>query len=155
MLKQNHTWNILVNSNVILLIIWGLMGCQGIRGYKLENESALAVVIKYNSASELLLYDEAEKYIDINSTFGEFTEQGKSAHDIWKEYLRFNYNLGNTKKFSNRINYHKYSIVEEFNDSEAKVTFKEINGKKLIIYTLSLIENGWIIIDINYEGLSQ
>ncbi len=148
MSKQNHILDIRANKLILIFIfIPFFFTCTK---YSLKVENPLAIVIKYNSASELLLYDEAEKYIDIELAFGQLSNEENSTKKLWKEYLDFNNNMGQTKKFSNRMNYCNYTIYEYKQNGESKVEFNRKDGNKSIIYTLKRKNSKWIIVKIDY-----
>lgn len=127
-----------------------------IKPYEHFEESPLITIIKLNSAEEGKKYDEALKYIDVNSVYDEYAkEENNNALDLWKEKIEIQYNLGQDKKFNNNFCYYEYDIIEIINNQKAIVTFKNKNSKasiKEIVYMLSYTNNKWIVMKIEYKN---
>ena len=133
---------------LFLSIFLTFMSCN-----KNEDESLLAIVIKLNSAESLGNFNEATKYIDIDKVYSKYVKDGKSANEIWREYVMFTYNLSQDNKFTNTFKYYQYSIRENQNGNTGVVTFESINPKakiKKLIYKLTRIGNNWKVTDIEY-----
>lgn len=159
-MKLNHIWNILVNRLIlkyntsfilIAYIIFFIISCKS---NNLIKESPLACVIKLHSAEESLSFEIAKKYIDIEKVYEALVTKNKTAEDIWKEYIRFNYSIGKSKKFTNKFLYHKFNIFEIIKKNEGIEKFISTNGKKSIIYSLEIINGKYKIVKIFYNNKS-
>lgn len=117
-------------------------------------ETPFMVVVKLNAAQEILDFDKAKQYIDIKAVFSKYPESVNPEKE-WKELLRFQYTLGEDKKFTNSFNYSAYDISESVLGKTAKIEFipSEMpnNRDSRIIYQLELRNNKWIVIGINYS----
>ena len=133
-----------------LIIILSLIRCKDV-----SKEGPLAVVIKLIDSEENLDFEEARKYIDLNSVYGSLTNGDNSSHDdIWKEFLETKYNVGKMKKFSNKFKYRNFIIIESIKSNEfAEVSFSAKNkGAKIqkILYELAIMDASWKVIKIGY-----
>lgn len=113
---------------------------------------ALATVIKLQSAETLNNLIEAEKYIDLERTFGELAKvEKKSSYQLWEDFVNFQYELGKDKKFTNVFTYYDFNIEVEKTKKTYKVIFTyqfADNGLKSIIYKLEKIEGNLKVVDI-------
>jgi len=156
-LKLNHIWNIsesrpMRDNKIFFMCLFCfcffIISCRSIH---FSRESPLACVIKLHSAEESLSFEIAKKYIDIRKVYGTLDTNNKSAEDIWKEYLSFNYSLGTSKKFINKFLYHKYKIIEKRDKNRSFVEFISLNGKKSITYSLEIVDEKWKVVKIVYN----
>lgn len=143
----------------ILIILTALLyGCKTVFPHACKKmiypeETPFMVVVKLKSAEKSLDYDKAMEYIDVNQVYA-ISEDPISD---WKKMLKFYFNLGKDKKFSNSFNYSEYIIKEKINDDRAFVIFKG-EGKGLtkeIKYVLENRNNHWIVIDIKYKNMTD
>ena len=132
----------------ICIIIFFFIACKE---SELNVEPPLATIIKLNSAEEIKSFDIAKKYIDVERVYGNKSKGNESAEDIWKNIVTFNNNLGNSKKFTNKFLYHKYDIFEKIDNKKSTVKFKSENQKKLIIYSLEIIDGRWKVVGISIK----
>lgn len=114
-------------------------------------ETPFVSVVKLINAEEALDLESAKQYIDVVQVY---TKLGsKSPQEDWVKLIRFNYNLGKDKKFSNNFGYRNYDIEETVNGNTASVCFKAKNDNesiKTITYGLEKRQNQWIVVSINY-----
>jgi len=115
-----------IDLNLIMKLIISILGfilftaCERRNRQDSNIESPFSVVIKLQSAEALLQFDKAKKYIDIESVYSKYIEDStKTAEDIWKDYLNFNYSISSSSpKFTNVFKYYNYRS----------------NGKKLVAF---------------------
>lgn len=108
-------------------------------------------VVKLKSAEENLQIDEAMQYIDVVQVYSKLGS--KDPIEDWKKRIKFEYNLGKDKKFSNAFGYFKYDIEETIIDHKAFVCFtdKDTNSSiRKINYKLEKCEGKWIVVSIDY-----
>lgn len=108
-------------------------------------------VVKLIDAEQSLDLENAKQYIDVVQVY---TKLGsKNPQEDWEKLIRFNYNLGKDKKFTNNFGYRKYDIEETINGNAASVCFKAKDGNasvKTITYGLEKRQGKWIVVSINY-----
>jgi len=134
---------------LIILSLFLLIACNT----KPNMESPLVTVIKLNSAESLANFEEARKYLDVEKVYSKSAEGGKSPEQAWKEYVQFNYNLGQDKKFTNIFKYYDYEIKEELHQNKAEVTFEALSSKskiQRIVYHLEMYDDRWKVVDKEY-----
>lgn len=141
---------------VSFILLFSLFqGCKNERRNK-DLESPLATIIKMQSAEQLLEFEEAKKYVDVNKIYKDPDNDTASAEDIWKSMLVFQNNLGKSNKFTNQVKYFNYHIVESVNGENAEVFFNAKDRDatiQSIIYKLTLINGSWIVNSIEYKKL--
>jgi hypothetical protein len=118
-------------------------------------ENPLATVIKLEAAESFKDYETAKKFIDIEKVYAKTAkDENKKAEIIWKEFIEFNYAIGNSSaKFTNSFPFHKYKIIESINGNTSEVKLSAIEGGQKIreiIYKLELHNRSWVIIAIDY-----
>ena len=117
--------------------------------------SPLAVVIKLNAAEELRNFDEAKKYQNIQSIYGEIAKkESKDPEKLWHDMVDFFYNISRGSKFTNLIVYYNYNIREVIDNNNAEVILIAKNSKdniKSINYTLKFEKDSWIVEKIEYK----
>lgn len=114
-------------------------------------ETPFVTVVKLVSAEQSLAFDEAKQYIDVIQVYSRLGSENPETD--WKELLKFQYNLGKDKKFTNDFKYYDYDIEETVTDNNAVVCFKakDINSSiKKITYGLEKRQDKWIVIAIDY-----
>jgi hypothetical protein len=114
-------------------------------------ETPFAIVVKLMSAENTLKYEEAKQYIDVVQVYTKLGSE--NPEEGWKEWLKFQYNLGKDKKFTNEFAYYNYDIKETIRGNNASVCFKNKDKDadiKKIIYELEKRQNKWIVISIDY-----
>jgi len=117
-------------------------------------ESPLTAVIKMHSAEQLLEFEEAKKYVDVNKIYKDPTNDSMTAEDVWKSMLVSENNLSNSRKFTNQFKYFNYDITELITGANAEVIFKsksENASIQSIIYQLVLGKDNWIVNSIEYK----
>jgi hypothetical protein len=144
-------------SLIILFLSLTLSSCsQKQNTVNMENESPLAAVIKLDAAESFKDFDAARKFIDVEKVYEKTAkEENKSSEIIWKEFVEFNYAIGNSSvKFTSSFPFHKYKIIETINGntSEVKLVGTE-SGQRIreIIYKLELQNKSWVVIAIDYK----
>lgn len=100
-------------------------------------ETPFVSVVKLIDAEQALDLEEAEQYMDVVQVYSKLGAE-KPVED-WKKLVRFNYNLGKDKKFTNDFGYRNYHIEQAVNGNKAKVCFKakdKDQSIKMITYEL-------------------
>lgn len=141
------------NYITFLLIYLAFSSCSQRKDMNME--SPLATVIKLETAESYKDFETARKFIDVEKVYAKTAKgENKTAEIIWKEFIEFNYALGNSSaKFTSSFPFHKYKIAEIItgNTSEVKLSGIESGQKiKEIIYRLELQNSSWIIVAIDY-----
>ncbi|GAB4259853.1 MAG: hypothetical protein Kow0079_16840 [Vicingaceae bacterium] len=119
-------------------------------------ESPLAIVIKLEAAESCKDYDAARNFIDVEQVYSSVAKQeGRAVEDVWKEFVEFNYSIGNSSnKFTSTFPFHKYKIIETINGdmSEVKLLGTE-EGRRIkeITYKLTVQNKSWKVVSINYK----
>lgn len=114
-------------------------------------ETPFVSVVKLIDAEQALDLEEAEQYIDVVQVYSKLGAE--NPKEDWKKLIRFNYNLGKDKKFTNAFGYRDYDIEESINSNKAKVCFKARDnnaGIKMITYELERRQNKWVVVSIDY-----
>jgi len=127
-------------------------------GCKNKNEiinSPLSSVIKLETAEELGEFEVAKKFINIDRVYSSFAkEKLTTPENYWREYINGINALAEDPKFTNKIKYYDYDIIEIVKGKSACVILK---GKqknihiKEIIYSLEKIKNNWVVQKIEYK----
>ena len=115
-------------------------------------ETPFVSVVKLIDAEQALDFETAKQYIDVVQVYSNMGS--KNPQEDWEKMLRFNYNLGKDKKFSNNFGYRDYNIEETIHNNKASVCFKaksETASIKTITYGLEKRQKEWIVISISYE----
>ncbi|MBQ1699852.1 MAG: hypothetical protein II029_05215, partial [Bacteroidales bacterium] len=89
--------------------------------------------------------------IDVARVYTNFGSE--NPQEDWEKMIRFNYNLGRDKKFTNNFGYRNYDIVETVNGNNASICFKAKRDNvsiKTITYGLEKRQKKWIVVSINY-----
>jgi hypothetical protein len=110
-------------------------------------------VMKLQSAEAEMKFEEAKKYIDVASVFRNYPNSQDPERE-WRESVTFFYNIGNTKKFTNRFRYYNYDILESVNSNNAEVRFVATNKTahlKEIVYSLRREDESWRVVEIEYK----
>ncbi len=120
------------------------------------NESPLAIVIKLESSESFKDYETAKKFIDVEQVYSVIAKQeNRKAEDVWKEFVEFNYSVGNSSnKFTSSFPFHKYKITEMVNVDRAEVKLEgteEGQQIKEITYKLVLENEAWKVVSIDYK----
>lgn len=114
-------------------------------------ETPFVTVVKLVSAEECLAFDEAMQYIDVIQVYSKLGSENPEAD--WRDLVKFQYNLGKDKKYSNDFEYYDYDIEETVTEINAVVCFKAKdtnNSIKKITYRLEKRQNKWVVISIDY-----
>lgn len=119
-------------------------------------ESPLATVIKLESSESFKDYETARKFIDVEQVYSVVAKQeNRTSEDVWKEFIEFNYSLGNSSnKFTSSFPFHKYKITEMISGDRAEVKLAGIeSGQKIkeITYKLALENKDWKVVSIDYK----
>lgn len=112
-------------------------------------ETPFVSVVKLIDAEQALNIEKAKQYIDVVQVY---TKLGsKNPEEDWKKSIRFNYNLGQDRKFSNNFGYVHYDIEETIKGNYASVCFyaKEDDIKN-IRYCLEKRGEKWVVVSIDY-----
>jgi len=141
-------------GNKFLILLWLILvaiSCNNKKNMQAQN-SPLATVVKLQTAEFLMDYDEAKKYIDINSVYGrENLVDSLSPEQAWIEMVTFMSN-STDKKFTRQFKYFDYDVIETMDGNKAEVFFKPKNiANKGITYKLELRKNNWIVYEIDYR----
>jgi len=133
----------------IIIVVLMMFSCAENKATILE--TPFVTVVKLVSAEQSLAFDEAKQYIDVIQVYSRLGSENPETD--WKELLKFQYNLGKDKKFTNDFKYYDYDIEETVTDNNAVVCFKakDINSSiKKITYGLEKRQDKWIVIAIDY-----
>lgn len=119
-------------------------------------ESPLAIVIKLETAESCKDYKTARNFIDVEQVYSTVAKQeNKKAEDVWKEFVEFNYSIGNSSnKFTSTFPFHKYKIIETINGDMSVVSLLGTDeGQKIkeITYKLKVQNKSWKIVSIDYK----
>jgi hypothetical protein len=139
-------------ANKIILYLMGLLGllnsCYVNKTVKLE--TPFVTVVKLKSAEQALNLEDALQYIDVVQVYTKLGSE--NPKEDWEKLIRFNYNLGKDKKFTNTFGYYNYDIEETVNGNNASVCFKakdDSTSIKMITYGLEKRQK-WVVVSINY-----
>ena len=105
-------------------------------------------MVKLISAEQDLFYDEAKQYIDVAQVYTKLGSE--NPEEDWKQWIKFQYNIGKDKKFSNNFRYFEYNIEENVMGNNASVCFKNTKINKTITYRLEKRQKKWIVVSIDY-----
>lgn len=113
-------------------------------------ETPFVTVVKLKAAEQSLHYEDALQYIDVVQVYSKLGSE--NPVEDWKQSLKFLYNIGKDKKFTNNFGYYNYDIEETVDGNNAIVCFKikDINSTERITYGLEKRQNKWIVITIDY-----
>jgi hypothetical protein len=114
-------------------------------------ETPFVTVVKLKSAEQALNLEDAKQYIDVVQVYAKLGSE--NPEEDWEKLIRFNYNLGKDKKFTNTFEYGDYDIEETVNGNNANVCFKakdDSSNIKMITYGLEKRQKKWIVVFINY-----
>lgn len=114
-------------------------------------ETPFVTVVKLVSAEQSLHLEEAMQYIDVVQVYSKLGSE--NPIEDWKKLMKFEYNLGKDKKFTNDFQYYDYDIEEMVTDNNAVVCFKakDVNSSvKKITYGLEKRQKKWVVVSINY-----
>ncbi|MFV0506074.1 MAG: hypothetical protein ACK5L5_05105 [Bacteroidales bacterium] len=99
----------------------------------------------------MLNLDDAMQYIDVEKVYSKLGSE--NPKEDWEKLIRFQYNIGKDKKFSNNFGYGKYNIEETIRGNNASVFFKSKDDNaniKMITYELEKRQEKWIVVSIDY-----
>lgn len=141
-----------MKASLILLAVFTLFSCQ-VENKRGIDGSPLAVVVKFISAESFRDTIEAKKHLNLDKVYSKFIDnENKTANEVWKSKLRFEYALSNDNKFTNHFNFSKYTFNEVIENNKSRVVFISKNKEdsmESIEYSLELNEsNNWVIVDI-------
>ena len=114
-------------------------------------ETPFVTVVKLVSAEQCLAFDEAMQYIDVIQVYSKLGSE--NPIEDWEKLIKFEYNLGKDKKFTNDFKYYNYDIEETVTDNNVVVCFKAKDDNasiKMITYGLEKRQKKWIVVSINY-----
>lgn len=114
-------------------------------------ETPFVSVVKLIDAEQALDLENAKQYIDVVQVYTKFGSI--NPQEDWEKLIRFNYNFGKDKKYTNNFGYRNYDIEETVNGNNANVSFKAKNDSasiKTITYGLEKRQKKWIVVFINY-----
>ena len=142
-----------MENKTILYLFCSLMlsmsSCSVNKTVKLE--TPFVAVVKLIDAEQALDLENAKQYIDVVQVYTKFGS--KNPQEDWEKLIRFNYNLGKDKKFTNNFEYRNYDIEETVNGNNASICFKAKKDSvsiKTITYGLEKRQKKWIVVSINY-----
>ena len=79
-------------------------------------------VVKLIDAEQALDLENLKQYIDVRQLYTKFGSE--NSQEDWERLIRFNYNLGKDKKYTNNFGYRNYDIEETVNGNNTSVCFK-------------------------------
>ena len=137
----------------IVVFILGLLFSKICMGQ--SKVDALTIVIKLQSSETLYDLTEAEKYIDLERTYGDLAKkEKKTTNQLWQEFVKFNYGFSTDKKFTSVFKYYDFNIrVEEVQDGFCVIfEYQDLqNGIKEIRYKLEKLEDNLKVVNISYQ----
>lgn len=90
-------------------------------------------LIKLNATDDMLDFEEARKYQDVEKIYGKYVDKDNpTADDAWKNEITFFHDLAKDKKFTNQFKYFDYDLSERINGSKAEVVFKSKDPRENI-----------------------
>ena len=135
---------------VLILVLLFSKICMG-----QSKVDALTIVIKLQSSETLYDLTEAEKYIDLERTYGDLAKkEKKTPYQLWQEFVKFNYGFSTDKKFTSVFKYYDFNIrVEEVQDGFCVIfEYQDLqNGIKEIRYKLEKLEDNLKVVNISYQ----
>ncbi len=152
LLLPNLIWNIMENKTILYLfcsLMLSMSSCSVNKTVKLE--TPFVAVVKLIDAEQALDLENAKQYIDVAQVYTKFGSE--NPQEDWEKLIRFNYNLGRDKKFTNNFEYRNYDIEETINGNNASICFKAKRDSvsiKTITYGLEKRQKKWIVVSINY-----
>ena len=114
-------------------------------------ETPFVTVVKLIDAEQALHLEEATQYIDVEQVYSKLGSE--NPKEDWEKLIRFNYNIGKDKKFTNAFGYRNYDIEETVKGNNASVCFKakdDNEGVKMITYGLEKRQQKWVVVSIDY-----
>lgn len=126
-----------------------MSACSINRTTKLD--TPFVTVVKLIDAEQMLNLDDAMQYIDVEKVYSKLGSE--NPKEDWEKLIRFQYNIGKDKKFSNNFGYGKYNIEETIRGNNASVFFKSKDDNaniKMITYELEKRQEKWIVVSIDY-----
>ena len=113
-------------------------------------ETPFVTVVKLIDAEQALHLEEAMQYIDVEQVYSKLGSE--NPKEDWEKLIKFQYNLGKDKKFTNNFGYGGYDIEETIRGNNASVCFKAKDNNasiKMITYGLEKRQKKWIVISID------
>lgn len=135
--------------SLLFAILISLSACSTFNTTKLQ--TPFVTVVKLIDAERSLHLNEALEFIDVEQVYSRMGS--KNPKEDWEKGLRFLYNLGKDKKFTNNFEYYHYDIEENISENKASIRFiakDETANIKMISYGLEKRQNKWIVISIDY-----
>lgn len=114
-------------------------------------ETPFVTVVKLIDAEQALHLEEAMQYIDVEQVYSKLGSE--NPKEDWEKLIRFHYNLGKDKKFTNNFGYGDYNIEETVRGNNASVCFKSKDDNasiKMITYGLEQRQKKWVVVSIDY-----
>jgi hypothetical protein len=139
------------NKHLVFYGIFAIMMFSCVKNKTTVLETPFVTVVKLKSAEQSLHYEDALQYMDVVQVYSKL--RSENPVEDWKQSLKFLYNIGKDKKFTNNFGYYNYDIEETVRGDNASVCFKSKDDNasiKMIIYGLEKRQKQWIIVSIDY-----
>lgn len=137
------------SSLLYITLVLLICSCSLYKTYDIE--TPFVSVVKLIDAEQAYDLEKAKQYIDVVKVY---TKLGSiNPEEDWEKQMRFNYNLGKDKKFTNVFGFRNYNIAEMVNGNAANVCFKSKEDGasiKQITYGLEKRNKKWIVVSIDY-----
>ena len=144
------------NKNIYILCYFMLLvsSCTVLK--TVQEETPFVTVVKLIDAEQALDLENAKQYIDVDQVYRKLGSE--NPQDDWEKQIRFFYDIGKDKKFTNDFGYRNYEIREIISGNTASVCFKAKKDNasiKTITYGLEKRQKKWIVVSIYYCKSSQ
>ena len=94
----------------------------------------------------------SKKYINVQKVYKSFViKDSITAEEVWRNKIKFEYSLGNSKLFTNIFLYHKYHIKELVIGNRSTVEFFNENSKITYLLERKSSIQPWIVVCIKHN----
>ena len=81
-----------------------LTSCSNHTEQSVQNNSPFSIVVKLQSAENIMDFKASKKYINVQEVYKSFViKDSITAEDVWRNKIKFEYSLGKSKLFTNNF----------------------------------------------------
>ena len=122
----------------------------------LINPTPLSVVVQLRSAEKSLAFEEAKQWIDLERVYAALGPASYSElEEAWMKTCQGFHALGQNRKFTNRMHYHRWTIEQAIDGPSATVRFSRKNSQgapaQTVLYQLERRGEGWVVVGLRFD----